>query len=260
MVAHKLAVHALVPSTGFSLPPIVLVHGAANSAGVWTFWQHELAARGWPTYAVDLRGHGSSSPMDLSTTTMEDYADDVEAIVAQLGQEPVLLGWSMGGLVTMMVATRGRGRACIGLAPSTPARSVDRAAPAREGVFGPEEYGLASHEPKDLDGVMPDLDDEERNIALASLGLESRLARDQRAGGIVLTSIPCPLLLLIGTSDSQWPEERYRDLWLVHDQVLIQGASHWGLVLSRQAVRTQAETANDWLVGRLALAARVSGP
>ena len=28
--------------------PIVLVHGAANSAAVWTFWQRELASAGRP--------------------------------------------------------------------------------------------------------------------------------------------------------------------------------------------------------------------
>ncbi len=59
-----------IPSESNPLPPIVLIHGAANSAGVWTFWQGALAARGWASHAVDLRGHGAGEPADLSHTTM----------------------------------------------------------------------------------------------------------------------------------------------------------------------------------------------
>ena len=62
-------------------PPIVLVHGAANSAVVWRFWQAELAVRGWSSWALDLRGHGGSDAADLGRTTMADYADDVARLI-----------------------------------------------------------------------------------------------------------------------------------------------------------------------------------
>jgi pimeloyl-ACP methyl ester carboxylesterase len=53
-----------------------------------TFWQDELARRGWSSHAIDLRGHGHSEPIDLGTTKMEDYADDVVTIA-----RTVVLGW-----------------------------------------------------------------------------------------------------------------------------------------------------------------------
>jgi len=40
---------------------------------------------------------------------------------------------------------------------------------------------------------MPDLDREERLVALSSLGPESLLARDDRQAGIMLGPLPCPL-------------------------------------------------------------------
>jgi pimeloyl-ACP methyl ester carboxylesterase len=61
-----------------------------------TFWRDELAQRGWSSHAIDLRGHGHSEPIDLGTTKMEDYADDVVTIARTLGRDPVVLGWSMG--------------------------------------------------------------------------------------------------------------------------------------------------------------------
>ena len=72
-----LGVTATLPDRDSARPPIILVHGAANAALVWTFWQQELAEAGWASYAIDLRGHGRSAPSDLSRTSMDDYAADV---------------------------------------------------------------------------------------------------------------------------------------------------------------------------------------
>src|SRR5438093_13096755 len=106
-----LAVSAVLPDTMPDHPPLILIHGSANSAAVWGFWQRALAEQGWPSYAIDLRGHGQSGPPDLSHTSMQDYAADVTRRVAQCRQPPVLIGWSMGGLVALMVAETGVGGA-----------------------------------------------------------------------------------------------------------------------------------------------------
>ena len=132
------SVTVALPEGRSERPPIVLVHGAANSAVVWTLWQRELAARGWPSYAVDLRGHGRSDPIDLSSTSMADYADDVRSIAGELARKPVVIGWSMGGLVTLMVAAAGDAAACVALAPSVPARTRDPSIAVRPGTFGAE--------------------------------------------------------------------------------------------------------------------------
>ena len=64
---------------------------------------------------------------------MEDYADDVRSLMSELGSEPVLLSWSMGGLVALMVATQPGVRACIALAPSAPAQRRDETVAAALG-------------------------------------------------------------------------------------------------------------------------------
>lgn len=241
-----LAVTGSLPDHETNHPPVILVHGATSSASIWTFWQKELAARGWPSSAIDLRGHGRSTPIDLSHTGMHDYAADVRMLASQFAQPPVLIGWSMGGLVALMVAASGRTAACIGLAPSTPARYVHASTVLRTGEFGPEEYGITSRNP-DNQPAMPDLDREEREIALASLGRESRLARDERQRGIVIESLPCPLLIVTGTRDRQWPRERYNDLWLTTEYLAAEGASHWGLVLNRRALAGIIPAVLQWL-------------
>ena len=208
-----LAVSSMYPDKAAGYPPLVLIHGAANSAKVWTFWQQKLAALGWTSHAIDLRGHGLSRPFDLSNTTMDDYANDVREIANQLSRPPIIMGWSMGGLIGMMVAAQGLGVACIALAPSPPAQQLDTSVNLRTGEFGPEEYGIVDDDIENQP-TMPDLDLEERRLALSSLGRESRLARDQRRQGIIIESMSCPFLVVTGTVDNDRHRDRYDALWL----------------------------------------------
>jgi pimeloyl-ACP methyl ester carboxylesterase len=240
------AVTEHLPAVSTDRPPIILVHGAANSALVWTYWQQALAEAGWASYAIDLRGHGTSEAFDLSRTSMRHYAADVVALARQLERPPIILGWSMGGLVGMMACEEAAAVACVGLAPSTPARTVDPAAWLRVGVFTAEEYGIISDDP-DEQPAMPDLDREERRMALASLGSESRFARDERQRGIVIEALPCPLLIVTGTDDQQWPRERYNNLQLPAAYATIEGVSHWGLVLNRRALKSIVPAVLVWL-------------
>lgn len=245
-----LAVSTRLPDARSSNPPVILVHGAANSAIVWGFWQEELARCGWASYAVDLRGHGRSSAISLSKTTMQDYAADIRRVAEMLDRPPVVLGWSMGGLVAMLCASREEAAACVALAPSAPTREVDTAVRLREGEYGAAVYRIYKRGPENQP-TMPDLDLEERKVALESLCNESRFARDQRKAGIVIESIPCPLLLVTGTEDRDWPEDKYRNIWLKPDRYCVQGATHWGLVLNRRVLPFTVTEVAGWLSSHL---------
>jgi non-heme chloroperoxidase len=82
-------------------PPLLFVHGAFTAAWCWA--EHFLpffAGRGYRAHALSLRGHGMSEDRaQLDWYSIGDYVDDVAEVVAQLGEAPVLVGHSMGGLV-----------------------------------------------------------------------------------------------------------------------------------------------------------------
>ena len=101
----------------------------------------------------------------------------------------------------MMAAQSCDTRACVGLAPSTLAQRYDASVQIRSGVFGPEEYGIVHRDP-DRQLMMPDLDRDERLIALNALAMESRVARDERKRGITIEKLECLLLVVTGTADS----------------------------------------------------------
>ena len=177
---------------------------------------------------------------------MSDYADDVGAAAAELPETPVLMGWSMGGLVAIMVAAMGQARACVGLAPSTPAARRDDQMQIRAGVFGPEEYGITSPDPAKQPS-MPDLDTQERLIALESASQESRAARDDRKAGIVVTELPCPLMVVTGSEDRAWPRSAYVGMRLRAEYLESLGASHWGLALNRRLLPDLSKRVTKWL-------------
>jgi pimeloyl-ACP methyl ester carboxylesterase len=90
----RLAVRVAGPADG---PPVILLHGWAQSGRVWA---NQLTGPLSGTYrliAVDLRGHGDSEvPDDYETNA---WADDIKALLAYAGRPAVLVGWSYGGLV-----------------------------------------------------------------------------------------------------------------------------------------------------------------
>lgn len=81
--------------------PLLFVHGA--HVGAWCWEEHFLpwfAARGFPAYAVSLRGHGASGGRErLNRFGLADYARDLGAVMAAIGRAPVIIGHSMGGMV-----------------------------------------------------------------------------------------------------------------------------------------------------------------
>ena len=92
-----------------------MIHGAF--CGGWAFEGYAafFAAQGYRVITPTLRHHegrqfegarGLRAPRELGTTSMLDYADDIEALVRDLDMPPVLIGHSMGGLVAQMVAQR----------------------------------------------------------------------------------------------------------------------------------------------------------
>ncbi len=88
-------------------PVAVLVHGIT---GWWRTWWRvgpALADRGWRVIALDLRGHGSSPPID-GVATAESLAADVGATIDKLAVSPadVLIGHSLGAAVAMELAHR----------------------------------------------------------------------------------------------------------------------------------------------------------
>jgi pimeloyl-ACP methyl ester carboxylesterase len=117
---------------------IVLVHGGAAHS---RWWDHiaPLLARGWRVVAMDLSGHGDSGRRERYS--LDVWAREVLAVVAAAGTaaSTVVIGHSMGGLVTLRLATLAGSQIAGAVAIDSPIRDMapeDRAA-RQQRAFGP---------------------------------------------------------------------------------------------------------------------------
>lgn len=80
--------------------PMLFVHGAWHGAWSWERFLPWFAARGWETYAIDLRHHGQAGGRGtLRRTRIHHFAEDLAGAVDSLDRPPLLVAHSMGTLV-----------------------------------------------------------------------------------------------------------------------------------------------------------------
>ena len=109
---------------GGSGPLFVLVHGLGGSIANWDVLGPRLARHGRVT-ALDLPGFGLSPPgVDW---TLETHARAIDEFIQHVGAPAILIGNSMGALLSEMVAANHQDlvRALVLISPATPPRFPD---------------------------------------------------------------------------------------------------------------------------------------
>ena len=102
--------------------PILFVHGMWHAAWCWkqNFMPY-FADHGYKVYALSLRGHGSSDERNkLRWTSLADYVADLVQVIDQIGQLPILVGHSMGGMVVQKYIEKNKVPGVILLASAPP--------------------------------------------------------------------------------------------------------------------------------------------
>lgn len=207
-------------------PPIILLHGRGHAAPMWLPLMPALC-RERRVIAVDLPGFGHSSAEPFEGGSAEEglrfFVDPIEILLMSLDiKEPILIGHSLGGLISVEIALRGslrpRGLGLIGsmgLGPamSYPSRAFFRAGPERIArLVGPA-----------ITARISPLPDTPLGRTLSALEYEFYSVRGGRrfpaaafntlfpaVGGAFhrfahLPEITCPALLLWGDRDAVFP-------------------------------------------------------
>ena len=94
------------PGGGESRPVMLCIHGGAAHAHWFDFVADAFTDR-YRVLSLDLRGHGDSEWAPEADYAYLTYADDVAKLIKELGLGPVVLvGHSMGGMVSLVTAAR----------------------------------------------------------------------------------------------------------------------------------------------------------
>ncbi|MDQ7821242.1 MAG: alpha/beta hydrolase [Candidatus Eremiobacteraeota bacterium] len=107
-----------------TMPVLFMIHGMWGAGWHWDRYREVFQARGFSCETPTLRYHDRDPhgiPDErLGTTSLLDYAADLEEQIRRLGEAPVIIGHSMGGLLAQILASRGLGRALVLLTPAPP--------------------------------------------------------------------------------------------------------------------------------------------
>lgn len=87
---------------------LVFLHGAGGDATAWNRIQLECFSAGYPSIAIDLRGHGlSDDPIDSGAYAFEKMTQDVDDIVSSLRlTRVVVVGHCFGGMTSIVLAAK----------------------------------------------------------------------------------------------------------------------------------------------------------
>jgi len=88
-------------------PPLLLLHGFADSADTWRLVLDLLARRGRRALALDLPGYGTADRLTGDVPVLEQYRAFAAAAVRRLADEHgpvVLVGNSLGGAIALRAA------------------------------------------------------------------------------------------------------------------------------------------------------------
>ena len=212
---------------GGGAPALVCLHGLVDRLEIWDRCIESLAQRGH-TVRLDQRGHGESdSP--TGPYRREDLAGDVVSLLDALSLErAVLVGHSMGGIISMTTALahpeRVAGLVLIGTASQCNEKTAgwyERIALAGEsgGTDGISQAIYGKRAPRSVTG-------DAQGIAHVTRTLKS-LFDDPLTPK--LSDIRCPALLLVGEKDPMGPRASEIIADRMPDATLevVPGAGHW---------------------------------
>jgi 3-oxoadipate enol-lactonase len=205
-------------------PVLLLVHGFPLDHGMWCE-QIEGLSQDFHVVAPDLRGFGQSD-VTPGTVTMDQFADDLAALLDSLGiEQPVALcGLSMGGYIAFAFCRRHLGR--LGHLILCDTRSDADSPPVRRGRLAMAEQVLKSGSSSVVAAMLPRLLAEAtterrpavverltkmiqsmdpQGVAAAQRGMAAR--EDATA---MLSQIGVPSLVVCGQQDSVSPPAHMR--------------------------------------------------
>lgn len=216
------------------LPPVVLLHGFAVSGQI--NWNGPgitdgLADAGRRTLVIDARGHGQSEkPHDPALYGEPRMAQDVQELIDHLGFEQYdLVGYSMGAITALLLAERDH-RVRKLIASGVGAGVVEVGGLDQREL--PAELIVPALLAEDPATIEHPLGQAWRGFATtlgADLGALAAQAQSIHTGGVSLSAITAPTLLLAGDRDNlavrpQVVADEMRDAHVV----LIPQADHLG--------------------------------
>jgi pimeloyl-ACP methyl ester carboxylesterase len=247
---------------------IFMIHGMWGGPWCWENYKPYFEGLGYRCVTATLRLHNvrPTDPPDprLGTTSLLDYAADLEQEIRQLGVKPIVMGHSMGGLLAQIVGSRVDPKALILLTPGAPA-GILALTPSvlRSFLSGMSRWGFWKKPMRQTYGeavysmmhLMPP--DEQRRTYDRFVYESGRAASEngfwlfdaRRAAAVDESKVTCPVLVVAGAQDRITPASVVRQVARKYGagSTYKEFPNHAHSVLSEPGWQEVAQCAADWL-------------
>lgn len=233
-------------------PPLLFVHGAFTGSWMWSKYIEHFIQKGWRCYVINLRSHYKSRVMDMSIVTFEDYLEDIKEAIKECGKSPIVIGFSLGGILCQKLAETEK-LAGLVLIDSSVSKQVIEIVPYESP--SEETYGIIVPAPIRDEIISIDESENDINFQRKYLSMESSKALNAcaswikgNAGMSVDSSlISCPSLVIRalrnigddrrGKTEAEFLKAEYTGFW---------DTTHTGLLLGKKYVEV-VDRVLEWL-------------
>ena len=252
---------------------IFMIHGMWGGPWYWENYKSLFEKEGYACVTTTLRFH-DMNPKDvpdprLGTTSLLDYAEDLEQEIRQLSVKPIVMGHSMGELLAQILGSRGLAKALVLLTPASPAGvmaltpSVIKSfwsmqttwgfwkKPMRQ-TFNEAVYSMLHLLPPNKQKESYDKFVYESGRAAFEIGYW--LLESKKASRVSESKVTCPVLVVAGAEDRITPASVVRQVARKYKAVStykeFDNHAHW--VVAEPGWQEIAEFVKDWLKHTLA--------
>ena len=245
-----------------------MIHGMWNGGWCWDELRNFFEGKGYSCFAPTLRFHDVDPKEpphpELGTTSLLDYAADLENEIRKLDHLPIIMGHSMGGLLAQILAGRGLASALVLLAPAPPRGILALKWSALRGVWScitrrcfwrkpcRQTYEEAAYSTMHL------LSEEARKEMYEKMVFESGRAvyeiglwflDHNRASEVKFENVTCPVLIIGGIQDRLVPISVVRKIAKSYQGTVtcFEYADHAHKILSEPGSQDVAKDIADWL-------------
>lgn len=237
-------------------PPLLFIHGAFTGSWMWSKYIPHFTSNGWKCYSMNLRSHYKSRVMDMTKISFEDYLEDIKLVIEQIysdcGMKPIVIGFSLGGILSQKIAETEEPKGLV-LIDSSISKEVNEIAP----YDSPVENNLGIIMPAPVRDENFSLDESEDDIIFQRkyLSMESSKAMVacgcwiRGVSGVSINSklITCPTLVIKSVNSEE--EDRRGNAEAVHlnaTYAAIWNSTHTGLLVGQRYMES-VEPILDWL-------------
>lgn len=247
---------------------IVMIHGMWGTGSYWDNFKGFFESKGYHCVVPTLRFHdidpNELPDSKLGTTSLLDYAADLEKVIREVQVTPILMGHSMGGLLAQILGSRGLGKALVLLTPAAPhgiialKPSVIKSfwsgltrwrfwrKPFRQ-TFGEAVYSMLNLMPSESRRSIYDKFVYESGRAASEIGFW--LFDSKGAARVDESKVTCPVLIVAGEKDRITPvsvtrkiAEKYKEVATYKE---FPDHAHW--VIAEPGWQQIAEYIEEWL-------------